>query len=255
MKPGPWGGDLTRKAKHSLCLKKTASEEREVCTLSIHWYRVHFSDHPWPIFFNLYWKTLLFSRFLVHENAYNFCLFLDTTYQINILFFFKHLMLKGNTFFAASKTISPFPDWESHLPEISPSMTFCVLSWTSLMLPWLISWAFLCQNMVKKDREKNCLPEGVVRKKCSQRCKKQKRLPGKIFHNPIQENNVPSITLSWRGKEAGISSVGPWSSLWAQLFKARLSQSWISGNFNCYLFTVNGGFLTRIAFKQKTFVI
>ena len=39
------------------------------------------------------------------------------------------------------------------------------------------------------------------------------------------------------------------------LFKARLSQSWISGNFNCYLFTVKGGFLTRLKFKEEKFVI
>ena len=36
LKPGPCGGDLTGKTKHSLCLERTASEEREVCTLSIH---------------------------------------------------------------------------------------------------------------------------------------------------------------------------------------------------------------------------
>ena len=41
----------------------------------------------------------------------------------------------------------------------------------------------------------------------------------------------------------------------AQLFKARLSQSWISGNFNCYLITVKGGFFTRLSFKEKKFVI
>lgn len=40
----------------------------------------------------------------------------------------------------------------------------------------------------------------------------------------------------------------------AQLFKARLSQSWFTGNFN-YLFTIKGGFFIRLMFKEKTFVI
>ena len=40
----------------------------------------------------------------------------------------------------------------------------------------------------------------------------------------------------------------------AQLFKAQLSKSWISGNFN-YLFTVKGGFFSRLRFKKKKCVI
>ena len=39
----------------------------------------------------------------------------------------------------------------------------------------------------------------------------------------------------------------------AQLFKARLSQSWISGNFNCYLFAIKGGFFSRLGSKEKKF--
>ena len=33
------------------------------------------------------------------------------------------------------------------------------------------------------------------------------------------------------------------------------SNSWISGNFNCYLFTVKEEFFTRLRFKEKKFVI
>ena len=182
-------------------------------------------------FFYLYWKTLLFSRFLVHENVHKFCLFLDMSrspsdglliWRVRYISYFSSNIWcwRETHFFAASKTISPFTDWESHLPEISSSMTFCTLSWASLMLPWLISWAFLCQNMVKKDREKKTVCRMVLfEKNVCRGAKRKKSLPGKFFHISLQENNGPSLTLSWGGKEAGISGVGPLSSLWAQLLK------------------------------------
>ena len=40
---------------------------------------------------------------------------------------------------------------------------------------------------------------------------------------------------------------------WAQLFKARLSLSWISWNFNCYLFAIKGGFFSWLGSEEKKF--
>ena len=39
--------------------------------------------------------------------------------------------------------------------------------------------------------------------------------------------------------------------VWAQLFKARLSQSWISENFNCCLFTAKAGFSQGYGLRKR----
>ena len=82
------------------------------------------------------------------------------------------------------------------------------------MLPRLISWAFLCQSMVKKDRKKSCLPEGVVRKLFLHRYKKRKKFAGKNFSYPPPRGSVPNFVVkrqrSWHfGRWPLVIALGP----------------------------------------------
>ena len=56
---------------------------------------------------------------------------------------------------------------------------------------------------------------------------------------------------SWRSIQITFRVHGFTINTRAQMFKARLRLSWICGNFDCYLFTVKGGFFHKIEMKGK----